>query len=96
MDISRITLMRRAGLLKEGQRITFNGTKASQLYDIVKDNENALIFANGKEYGIDMENLAAQGDPRQVNVTDDTMIIGMDEDGGEHDINVSDIEFIEM
>jgi hypothetical protein len=88
MDISRITLMRRAGLLKEGQRITFNGTKADQLYRIVKDNENALIFANGKHYGVDGEEMR--------NDLQNPVIIGYDEDGGEHDINVSDIEFIEM
>jgi hypothetical protein len=88
MKLTKITLMRRAGLLKEGQRITFNGTKADQLYRIVKDNENALIFANGKEYGVDGEEMR--------NDLQNPVIIGYDEDGGEHDINVSDIEFIEL
>jgi hypothetical protein len=88
MDISRKTLMRRAGLLKEGQRITFNGTKTDQLYNIVKDEENAMIFANGKHYGVDAEMMRSD--------LQNPVVIAMDEDGEEYDINVSDIEFIEL
>ena len=80
--------MKRAGLLIEGQRITFNGTKANQLYAIVHDSENAMIFANGKQYGVDAEDMR--------NNLQNPVVIGIDEDGGEHDINVSDIEFIEL
>jgi len=87
MDISRKTLMRRAGLLKEG-RITFNGTKADQLYRIIKDDENAMVFANGKQYGVDAEEMRHD--------LQNPVIIGYDEDGGEHDIRVADIEFIEL
>lgn len=88
MDISRKTLMKRAGLLKEGQRISFKGTKTNQLYNIVKDEENAMIFANGKHYGVDAEDMR--------NDLQNPVVIGMDEDGGEHEINVADIEFIEL
>jgi len=80
--------MRRAGLLKEGQRIAFKGNKTDQLYRLVKDEENATVFANGKHYGVNAEDMR--------NDLQNPVIIGMDEDGEEHDINVSDIEFIEL
>jgi len=79
--------MKRAGLLKEG-RVSFNGTKADQLYRIVKDNENAMVFARGKHYGVDAEDM--------LNDLQSLIIYGLDEDGGEHEINVADIEFIEL
>ena len=90
MDISKITLMRRAGLLLEGQRIAFNGTKVDQLYNIVRGDGTGdwevMVFANGKHYAISTEEMRSN--------LQNPVIIGMDEDGKEHEIRVSDIEFI--
>ena len=87
MDISRKTLMKRAGLLKEG-RVSFNGTITNQLYNIVKDDGDALIFANGQHYGINVEDMR--------NDLQNPTIIAIDDDGGEHEVDVTDIEFIEL
>jgi hypothetical protein len=75
-------------LIKEGRRVSFNGTITNQLYSIVKNDGDALIFANGQHYSIDVEGMR--------NDLQNPTIIAMDDDGGEHDINVSDIEFIEL
>lgn len=47
-----------------------------------------MIFANGEHYGVDAEDMR--------NDLQNPVVIGIDEDGGEHEINVSDIEFIEL
>ena len=88
MDISRKTLMRRAGLLKEGQKITFKGTKTDQLYRIVKDEWSPMIIANGKQYAVDAEVMRSD--------LQNPVVIAVDDDGEEHEINVSDIEFIQL
>lgn len=79
--------MQLAGLIKEG-RVSFNGTTTNQLYNIVKDDGDALIFANGKHYGINVEDMR--------NDLQNPTIIAIDDDGGEHEIDVTDIEFIEL
>lgn len=76
-----------AGIIREG-RVPFKGTKTDQLYRIVKDEWNAMIFANGKLYAVDPENMR--------NDLQNPVVIAVDEDGEEFDINVSDIEFIEL
>ena len=83
--------MKRAGLLKEGQRIPFKGTKVDQLYNIVRGDGTGdwelMVFAKGKHYVISTEEMRSN--------LQNPVINGTDEDGGEHDIRVADIEFIE-
>jgi hypothetical protein len=71
------------------KRVSFKGKKTNDLYRIVKDNPDALVFANGKMYSIiDPEEMKAdlQNDSTFVN----------DEDGEEFEIKIEDIEFIEL
>lgn len=70
------------------RRIPFKGTKTNQLYRIIKDVENATIFANNKNYTIDAESMR--------NDLQNSVVIAMDDDGEEFDVNVKDIEFIEI
>lgn len=74
--------------LKEGRRVSFKGTKVNQLYNIVKDEWNPMVFVNGKLYAVEPENMRHD--------LQDTYVLGVDEDGEEYDIDVSDIEFIEL
>jgi len=78
--------------MSEGvKRIKFKGKKVNDLYNILKptDNDDAMIFANHKEYSInDMDELR--------NDLHATTIFVNDEDGAEHEIKVSDIEFVEI
>ena len=80
-------LMKRAGLIKE-ERVAFNGTTTNQLYNIVKDFPNSLIFANGEHYSIDVEDMRSS--------LQEPTIIGTDDDGREFEIDVADIEFIKL
>jgi len=76
------------GTLKKNRRILFNGTKTNQLYRIVKDFPNSLIFANGEHYGIDVEDMREN--------LKEPIIIGMNKDGEEFEIYVEYVEFIEL
>jgi len=75
-------------ILKKNGRILFNGTKTNQLYRIVKDFPNSIIFANGKHYGIDVEDM--RENPKEP------IIIAMDQDGEEFEIYVECVEFIDL
>lgn len=70
--------MREKYHLKEPRQISY----------IVKDNKDALIFANDTYYSINPEEMLYD--------LQDPVIIGMNDDGAEFEINVSDIEFIEL
>ena len=70
------------------KRISFKGNKTNQIYNIVKGNKNAMIFAKDGYYSVDAEDMR--------NDLQNPVVIGLDQDGGEHNINVSDIEFIEL
>ena len=76
------------GRLKKNGRILFNGTKTNQLYRIVKDFPNSIIFANGKHYGIDVVDM--RENPKEP------IIIAMDQDGEEFEIYVECVEFIDL
>jgi len=76
------------GTLKKNGRILFNGTKTNQLYRIVKDFPNSLIFANGEHYSIDVEDMREN--------LKEPIIIGMNKDGEEFEIYVEYVEFIEL
>ena len=54
----------------------------------MKDDGDALIFANGQHYGINVEDMR--------NDLQNPTIIAIDDDGGEHEVDVADIEFIEL
>ena len=88
MDLTRKRLMERAGLLKEGRRVTFKGTIVNQLYNIIKSDSNPMIFADGKPYSIDAESMR--------NDLQNHVVMGTGEDGEEAEINVADIEFVEL
>jgi hypothetical protein len=76
------------GALKKNRRILFNGTKTNQLYRIVKDFPNSLIFVHGEHYGIDAEDMREN--------LKEPIIIGMNKDGEEFEIYVEYVEFIEL
>lgn len=73
---------------KRERRISFKGNKTNQLYNIVKGAENSMIFANGKHYSVDVEEMRHD--------LQNPTVIATDEDGEEFEIKVSDIEFIEI
>ena len=50
--------------------------------------ENSIIFANGKHYGIDVEDM--RENPKEP------IIIAMDQDGEEFEIYVECVEFIDL
>lgn len=77
-----------SGMTVNERKVPFKGTKTDQLYRIVKDNKDALIFANDTYYSINVEEMLYD--------LQDPVITGMDDDGAEFEINVSDIEFIEL
>ena len=70
------------------RRIPFKGKTTNDLYNIVKADANAMVFANGNRYSVDAEDM--RNDLRNPS------IIVTDEDGEEFEIKVSDIEFIEL
>lgn len=70
------------------RRIPFKGKTTNDLYNIVKADANAMVFANGNHYSVDAEDM--RNDLRNPS------IIVTDEDGEEFEIKVSDIEFIEL
>ena len=91
MKLSKNRLMELAGLATQGpsvRRIGFKGTTSNDVYRIIQGDENVMIFANGKHYGVDSEEMRHD--------LQSSVVIGYDEDGGEHDIRVAVIEFIEM
>ena len=71
------------------RRISFKGKKTNDLYKIVKTNQDALVFAKGKHYSI--------MDPEEMrnDLQNDSTFL-YDEDGGEHEVKIEDIEFIEL
>ena len=69
-------------------RIDFNGKTASDLYQIVKDDEFPLIFANNTYYSIEESELSDD-------LTSDSVIC-ITKDGEESNVLVSDIEFVEL
>jgi hypothetical protein len=75
-------------LLSE-KRITFKGKKVNDLYRIVKDADNAMVFVDGNHYSV--------LDPEEMrNDLQNDITYVYDEDGEEKEIRIADIEFIEM
>jgi len=70
------------------RRISFRGKTTNDLYRIVKNDPNSMVFANGKLYSVEPENMRHD--------LKSPYILGGDEDGEEYEIAVSDIEFIEI
>ena len=71
--------------------IKFHGKTVNDVLNIIKPvkDGNIEFFANGKHYGL--------GDPDEMkNDPHETTIFGIDQDGGEHEIKVSDIESFEV
>ena len=71
------------------RRVPFKGKKTNDLYRIVKNDPDAMLFVNGKHYSI--------MDPEEMKndlQSDSTSVY--DEDGGEHEVKIEDIEFIEL
>jgi len=71
------------------KRINFKGKTAGDLLKVIKNVKSAEFFANGRHYGITPEDINS----KQLK---DKSVFGTDEDGGEHEIELSDIEFIEI
>jgi len=71
------------------RRVKFAGKTVNDLYKLVKNNPGALIFSNGKLYSI--ENIKDM----QSNLKSDVTYGYMD-NGGEREIKIKDIEFIEL
>ena len=71
------------------RRVSFKGKTTNDLYRIVKTDPDAIVFANGKHYSI-MDPSEMSADLRN----DSTFVY--DEDGGEHEVKIEDIEFIEL
>jgi hypothetical protein len=71
------------------RRLPFKGRTVDDLYAEVANFPNSFVFANGKLYTIE-DPLIMVEDPE----SDKTFVY--DEDGGEHEISVRDIEFIEL
>ena len=71
------------------RRVSFKGKTTNDLYNIVKTENDAMIFVNGKHYSI--------MDPEEMrNDLQNDSTFAYDEDGGEHEIKIKDIEFIEL
>ena len=70
------------------RRVSFKGKKVSDLYKIIKNVDSAEFFANGKHYGIEPDDIKHD--------LNDTTVFGFDQDGGEHEIKIHDIEFVEL
>jgi hypothetical protein len=70
------------------KRVNFKGKKVGDLYKIIKNVDSAEFFAKGKTYGIEADDIKHD--------LNDTTVFGFDEDGGEHEIRINDIEFIEL
>lgn len=76
------------GFLNE-RRVPFKGKKTDDLYRIVKDDDKALVFVSGNYYSI--------LDPEEMrNDLQNDMTYVYDKDGGEKEIRIADIEFIEL
>ena len=72
----------------KGKRIEFRGNNSGDLFDAVKGMKNPQFFVNGKFYNIyDVTDLKQDSYFRYAYL--------MDEDGEEHEIKISDIEFVE-
>ena len=71
------------------KRISFRGKTTNDLYRIVKNDPNSMVFANGKHYSI-----LDPSEMRNDLKNDSTYVY--DKDGEEYEIKVSDIEFIEI
>ncbi len=67
---------------------TFKGDRGNDVYQITKGAFSALVFTGSKWFSVDNEELIQS----QV----DSTIWVTDEDGGEFEIRVSDIELIEI
>jgi len=70
------------------RRVTFKGRVTNDLYNLIKNDPNAMIFSNGKYYAVDPEEM-------RHDLRSDS-IYGSDEDGEEYEIQIRDIEFIEF
>lgn len=70
------------------RRVSFKGKIANDLYKIIKDEKFAEVFAKGNHYSVDRDDLR--------NDLKNDYIIGLDPDGEEFDIKVTDIEFITL
>ena len=71
------------------RRVSFKGKTTNDLYKIVKNDPDAIVFANGKHYSI--------LDPEEMkNDLKNDSTFAYDEDGGEHEVKIEDIEFIEL
>ncbi len=86
---AQVKIKKEKSLAIKEERVTFksNGT-ARDLYKILQKDNSAQIFANGTYYAVDINDLKAD-----INSTD--CIYGVEKDGKETMINLSDIEFIE-
>lgn len=71
------------------RRVSFHGKTVNDLYRIVKTNPDSEIIVNGKSYNI------IDIDEMKNDLKNDTTF-GIDEDGGEHEIRVKDIDYIEI
>jgi hypothetical protein len=74
--------------LSEG-RISFKGKNTNDLYRIVKDDPRSMVSVNGKLYSI------LDPDEMRSDLQNDTTLV-YDEEGGEQEVKISDIEFIEI
>jgi hypothetical protein len=71
------------------RRVSFKGKTTNDLYKIVKNDPDVIVFANGKHYSII--------DPSEMknDLKSDTTFVN-DEDGEEFEVKIEDIEFIEL
>ena len=71
------------------RRVSFKGKTTNDLYKIVKNDTDAIVFANGKHYSII--------DPEEMknDLKSDTTFV-TDEDGEEFEVKIEDIEFVEL
>ena len=71
------------------RRVSFKGKTTNDLYRIVKNDPDAIVFANGKHYSI--------LDPEEMkNDLKNDSTFAYDDDGGEHEVKIEDIDFIEL
>jgi len=74
--------------LNEGRK-PFKGKTVNDLYRLVKNDDDALVFVKGKMYSI--------LDPEEMkNDLSNKSTFVYDEEGSESEVNISDIEFIEF
>ena len=71
------------------RRVSFKGKRINDLYRIIKDDSNAMIFANGKHFSVgDIDEL-------KNDLQSDTVYLYGD-DGEEAEVKIQDIEFIDL